>query len=221
MGMTLFYSALCKLRRAHFPCCSVLCDSQGWCTVADAAVAKNLPWLCMFPWGEVDCLQPTPPEHFSVELFPPGIRKLAQIQTGLQGQPGADIQTHTLSVARGWYCERELQKVTRLCWKLSKARQNEMLGMGLSELLLLCWGWAPTQGPLPGTGCWHLLVLLEYRAGKALLHRWVWGPSVWICCVGPFFSIVSLVLRRLQENLFFTPFSAATKLDSLLTKTLS
>ena len=174
MGMTLFCSALCKLRRDPFPCCAVLCDFQGWCTVADAAVVESLPWLCTFPRGEVGCSQPTPAEHFLVALFPPGIRKLEQIQkrsgmdqagiwtmslcchrlaTDLQRQPGADTQPHAQSIVRGQYCWREMQKATRLCWRLSKASQNEMLGMGLSELLPLSRGWAPTQGPLPGTRC--------------------------------------------------------------------
>ena len=82
VGTTLFCSVLCKLRRDHFPCqvCAVLYGSQGWCAETNAAMAESLPWLCAFPRGAVGCWQPTPAEHFLVGLFPPGNRRLEQIQ---------------------------------------------------------------------------------------------------------------------------------------------
>lgn len=236
MGTTLFCSALCKLRRDQFPCqvCAVLCDSQGWWTVADAAVAESLPWLCTLPWGEVGCEQPTPAEHFLVGLFPPAVRKQEQIQksggmyqagiwtmslcchrlaTDLQRQPGAGTQPHTQSIARSQYCWREMQKATRLCWRLSRASQNEMLGTGPCELLPLSWGWTPTKGLLPGTGCQHFISQWFWNTG---LEKLFWADGLWTLVFG--FAVLDLssplfplFWRGCKKIFFFTPFSTGTK----------
>lgn len=131
-----------------------------------------LPWLraglgsACFP----EVRSAAPAERFLAGLFSPGVRKLEKIQKrGGMDQAGiwtmslcchrlgAGTQPHTESIARGQYGWKRAAESPRLCWRLCRASQNEMLGTGPSELLPVSWRQTPTKGPLPGTACQHFI----------------------------------------------------------------
>lgn len=135
MVTTLFCSALCKLRRHHFPCrvCAV------W-PVADAAMAESLPWLCTSIPGEVCCSL----SIFLLGLFPPGVRKMEQMQKR-SGMDQAGV----------WTISSSCHRLAKAAWNRSPAPHSPQQGVSTDgERCRKPPGWAGGCAEPAKTKCW-------------------------------------------------------------------
>lgn len=206
-GNNLVLFCIMQVKKTSLPMPGLCCVTGGWCCHGwEPALALHInprwgmlltehifAWI-ISSWGQKNGANAKEGWDGSSRYLDHILQLPQTCQGSLEQVPSPPQPT-----ARGQYCWREMQKATRLSWRLCRVSQNKVLAMRPSELPPLSWGQALTRGPLPGTGCQHFI---SHCSWNTELEKLFWADGLWICCARPFFSAVSLVLRRLQENIF-------------------